>query len=100
METRITIAFCVFIECTSSFRFDVMDFLDDRLRQSNSAVVLATINVFLKYTIEIPDVHQRVYERIKEPLITHMSSPNAGVTKFFVFLDFYFTNISKKKSKL
>lgn len=60
--------------------FDVMDFLDDRLRQSNSAVVLATINVFLKYTIELPDVHQRVYERIKEPLITHMSSPNAGVS--------------------
>ncbi|XP_024520729.1 beta-adaptin-like protein A isoform X1 [Selaginella moellendorffii] len=54
--------------------FDIMNLLEDRLQHSNSAVVLATIKVFLQLTISMADVHQQVYERIKAPLLTLISS--------------------------
>uniref|UniRef100_A0A0D6R438 Beta-adaptin-like protein n=1 Tax=Araucaria cunninghamii TaxID=56994 RepID=A0A0D6R438_ARACU len=54
--------------------FDIMNLLEDRLQHANSAVVLATINVFLHLTISMADVHQQVYERIKAPLLTLVSS--------------------------
>jgi len=59
--------------------FDIMNLLDDRLRQSNSAVVIAAVDVFLKLTRKMPQVQSSVFERIKEPLITHMCSPIPGV---------------------
>ncbi|KAJ7530415.1 hypothetical protein O6H91_14G003300 [Diphasiastrum complanatum] len=54
--------------------FDIMNVLEDRLQHANSAVVLATIKVFLQLTISMADVHQQVYERIKAPLLTLISS--------------------------
>jgi hypothetical protein len=50
--------------------FDVMNALEDRLQHSNSAVVLATVKCFLRATLELPDVHQQVFERMKAPLLT------------------------------
>ncbi|PKA54455.1 Beta-adaptin-like protein A [Apostasia shenzhenica] len=54
--------------------FDIMNLLEDRLQHANSAVVLATIKVFLYLTMSMTDVHQQVYERIKAPLLTLVSS--------------------------
>lgn len=54
--------------------FDIMNLLEDRLQHANSAVVLATIKVFLHLTMSMADVHQQVYERIKAPLLTLVSS--------------------------
>ncbi|CAM6096190.1 unnamed protein product [Calypogeia fissa] len=56
---------------------DMMDVLDDRLQHANSAVVLAAIKVFLHLTMAMPEVHQKVYERIKNPLLTLVSSGSA-----------------------
>jgi vesicle coat complex subunit len=54
--------------------FEIMNVLEDRLRHSNSAVVLAATKVFLHYTRSLPRVHQSVYERLKAPLMTLMST--------------------------
>ncbi|KAG8381866.1 hypothetical protein BUALT_Bualt05G0017400 [Buddleja alternifolia] len=54
--------------------FDMMNLLEDRLQHANGAVVLATIKVFLHMTLSMTDVHQQVYERIKAPLLTLVSS--------------------------
>lgn len=54
--------------------FDIMNLLEDRLQHANSAVVLATIRVFLYLTMSMADVHQQVYERIKAPLLTLVGS--------------------------
>eukprot|EP00494_Astrolonche_serrata_P024140 UN24398 len=77
---------CKVLEVVARYRptnqeklFDIMNLLDDRLRQSNSAVVLATSNVFLKLTSHLPKIHAQVNERVVEPLITLMSSPIPGV---------------------
>ena len=40
--------------------FDIMNLLEDRLQHANSAVVLATIKVFLNLTMSMADVHQQV----------------------------------------
>ena len=45
--------------------FAVMTILDDRLQHSNSAVVLATIKVFLHFTKDLEDVHLSVLKRLK-----------------------------------
>ena len=39
--------------------------LEDRLRHSNSAVVLSATKVFLHYTRHLSRVHMSVYERLK-----------------------------------
>ncbi|CAH8281953.1 unnamed protein product [Eruca vesicaria subsp. sativa] len=54
--------------------FDIMNLLEDRLQHANGAVVLATVKVFLQLTLSMTDVHQQVYERIKSPLLTLVSS--------------------------
>ncbi|KAJ6812580.1 beta-adaptin-like protein A [Iris pallida] len=54
--------------------FDIMNLLEDRLQHANGAVVLATIKVFLHLTMSMTDVHQQVYERIKAPLLTLVST--------------------------
>lgn len=38
----------------------MMNILEDRLQHTNSAVVLATIKVFLHLTISMADIHQQV----------------------------------------
>lgn len=63
-----------YIPSDNSEIFDVMNLLEDRLQHANGAVVLATIKVFLQLTLSMADVHQQVYERIKAPLLTQVSS--------------------------
>mmetsp|Transcript_4549 Transcript_4549/g.8531 ORF Transcript_4549/g.8531 Transcript_4549/m.8531 type:complete len:786 (+) Transcript_4549:231-2588(+) len=58
----------------SSEVYDMMNVLEPCLSHANSAVVLATVRVFLRLTLCMPEVHQQVYERIKAPLLTLISS--------------------------
>ncbi|KAJ4845857.1 hypothetical protein Tsubulata_044569 [Turnera subulata] len=63
-----------YVPADSNEIFDIMNLLEDRLQHANGAVVLATIKVFLNLTLSMTDVHQQVYERIKAPLLTLVSS--------------------------
>ncbi|XP_010519911.1 PREDICTED: beta-adaptin-like protein A [Tarenaya hassleriana] len=63
-----------YVPSDSSEIFDIMNLLEDRLQHANGAVVLATVKVFLQLTLSMTDVHQQVYERIKSPLLTLVSS--------------------------
>ncbi|KAK4422287.1 Beta-adaptin-like protein A [Sesamum alatum] len=72
---------CIVLELVSKYVpsdsdeiFDIMNLLEDRLQHANGAVVLSTIKVFLHMTLSMTDVHQQVYERIKAPLLTLVSS--------------------------
>lgn len=57
--------------------FDIMNALEDRLQHANSAVVLATVKVFLRATLDMADVHQQVFERLKAPLLTLAAAGSA-----------------------
>lgn len=63
-----------YVPSDSNEIFDMMNLLEDRLQHANGAVVLATIKLFLQLTLSMTDVHQQVYERIKAPLLTLVSS--------------------------
>lgn len=54
----------------SNETFDVMNILEERLKHSNAAVVLATTKVFLNLTQDFPTVRQQVYARLRTPLVT------------------------------
>ena len=58
---------CQVLEFASHYRpsgeqevYDFMNVLDDRLSHSNSAVVMATVKLFLHYTLTMPATHQQV----------------------------------------
>ncbi len=58
---------CQVLEFASHYRpsdeqevYDFMNVLDDRLSHSNSAVVMATVKIFLHYTLSMPATHQQV----------------------------------------
>jgi hypothetical protein len=57
---------CQVLEAVSGYQpsgeqevFDVMNALDDRLAHSNSAVVMATVKLFLHLTLTMPATHQQ-----------------------------------------
>ncbi|KAG2490400.1 hypothetical protein HYH03_011200 [Edaphochlamys debaryana] len=57
--------------------YDMLNALEDRMGHVNSAVVMATIKVFLRLTINMTATHQQVLERIREPLKTLISREDA-----------------------
>ncbi|GIL71417.1 hypothetical protein Vretimale_2716 [Volvox reticuliferus] len=57
--------------------YDMLNALEDRMGHVNSAVVMATIKVFLHLTINMTATHQQVLERIREPLKTLISRDDA-----------------------
>lgn len=57
-----------------------MNLLEDRLKHSSAALVLAAIKIFMKYTKDQPKIFEQVIERIKSPLITLMSSSEMAST--------------------
>lgn len=59
--------------------FAFMNLLEDRMSHTNSAIVLATTKLFLHITMEIEQVHQQVYERVKAPLLTLASTASPEV---------------------
>jgi AP-4 complex subunit beta-1 len=50
--------------------YNIMNILEERLKNSSSTVVLACIKIFLVYTKNYPNIVKQVYARIKDPLIT------------------------------
>jgi len=53
---------------------DLLNVLDERLKQSSSSIVLGSIKIFLNFTKDNPTIHKQVYERIQSPLITMVTS--------------------------
>lgn len=54
--------------------FDIMNILDDLLKQSSSAVVLSVTKIFVDLTSNRPDIQQDVLMRLKGPLLTLMAA--------------------------
>ncbi|CAF1697544.1 hypothetical protein YC2023_034659 [Brassica napus] len=71
-----------YLPSDSNDNFDIMNLLEDRPLHANGAVVLATVQVFLQLTLSINRykstslflIMENVYERIKSPLLTLVSS--------------------------
>jgi AP-4 complex subunit beta-1 len=62
--------------------FDIMNLLEERLRGSNSAVIISCSRVFLYLTQNLPAVHRQVFDRLKEPLLTLMSTSGNVETSY------------------
>jgi len=43
----------------------MQNLLDDRLKHHNSGVQLATIKLFICLTINIPEIHEDLYKRVR-----------------------------------
>ncbi|CAG8599858.1 12610_t:CDS:10, partial [Acaulospora morrowiae] len=71
---------CVYKPESEEEIFDIMNLLDDNLRHHNSGVQLATVKLFIQLTLDVPEVHEALYERIKEPLLTLLSSSIPEIT--------------------
>eukprot|EP00922_Rhytidocystis_sp_ex-Travisia-forbesii_P014553 GHVS01021762.1.p1 GENE.GHVS01021762.1~~GHVS01021762.1.p1 ORF type:complete len:735 (+),score=105.88 GHVS01021762.1:297-2501(+) len=54
--------------------FDIMNILEERLKHSSSAVVLGCTKCFVELTLDKPDLHFQVLQRLKAPLLTLMST--------------------------
>jgi AP-4 complex subunit beta-1 len=64
--------------------FDIMNLLEERLKGSNSAVILGCAHIFLHLTQNLPAVHTQVFERLKEPLLTLMATSHHFETTYAV----------------
>lgn len=56
--------------------FAIMNLLDSRCQHPNSALVLATIDLFLTLTSAYPEIHQHVYLRVKAPIMALLLRTN------------------------
>ncbi|CAD2213160.1 Adaptin N terminal region/non-SMC mitotic condensation complex subunit 1/Beta2-adaptin appendage, C-terminal sub-domain, putative [Angomonas deanei] len=54
--------------------FNIMNVLEPYLYGNNSGLILACSNVFLHLTENFPETHRQVYERLRQPLLSLMSS--------------------------
>lgn len=61
-------------EPTEEDMFKILDLLDTKLRQSSSSLVLAAIKLFLKYSKQKPSLFSHILERIRQPLLTLLTS--------------------------
>lgn len=61
------------------FLFDILNTLEEKnfLKHSCTAIVLATCNIFIKYTREL-EIYNDVLRRIKDPLLTLVSSAESN----------------------
>ncbi|CAG8578273.1 1918_t:CDS:10, partial [Dentiscutata heterogama] len=59
--------------------YDIMNLLDDRLKHHNSGVQLATMKLFIYLTINIPEIQEDLYKRVREPLLTLLSLGNPEI---------------------
>ena len=54
--------------------FDILNILEDKLKHSCAAIVLACTKVFINFTKDNDFIYQQVLKRLKDPLITLMTS--------------------------
>ncbi|XP_057304305.1 uncharacterized protein LOC130641504 isoform X2 [Hydractinia symbiolongicarpus] len=55
---------------------EYLNLLDDRLKHANKGVVMATINIFLQFTKKLDFIRNDIYKRIKDPMLSMLSSPS------------------------
>ncbi|KAH3756931.1 AP-4 complex subunit beta-1 [Pelomyxa schiedti] len=72
---------CVILNLTESFEpqnedeiLAILNLLDEKLKHTNSSVVMAVCGVFLRLTQHHPVLHQSVCARIKSPLLLHITT--------------------------
>eukprot|EP01132_Coremiostelium_polycephalum_P009180 gene9180-11254_t len=76
---------------------DILNILDEKFKQSNSALVLGVIKLFLKYTENDSTLYEQVFIRLKEPIITLMENSESNETAFTTLSHIYLL-ISKNPS--
>ncbi|RNC30098.1 beta-adaptin, partial [Trypanosoma cruzi] len=54
--------------------FDIMNLLEERLQSNNSDLILSASNVFFYLTQNYPAVYRQVFDRLKLPLLSLLSS--------------------------
>jgi AP-4 complex subunit beta-1 len=54
--------------------YDILNILEDRLKHSSSSIVLGCIKIFLNFTKDNNKIYNQVLQRLKDPLITLISS--------------------------
>jgi AP-4 complex subunit beta-1 len=64
--------------------FDIMNLLEERLMANNAAVILSCTRVFLHLTQSLPTVHAQVFTRLRDPLMTLMSTSLNPETAYVV----------------
>lgn len=62
--------------------YDIMNALDDRLATPNSAVVLATVRVFLNMTLSMPYDHQQASPLLPPELLCSRHEPPPSACRF------------------
>ncbi|CAH1762827.1 9005_t:CDS:2 [Entrophospora sp. SA101] len=50
--------------------FNILNLLDDKLKHNNCGLRLATMNLFLNLTKDLNDIHEDVYKRLKDQLVS------------------------------
>jgi len=66
--------------------FGIMNLLEERLKHSCSAIVLAVIKVFMNFTKNKPNIYDQVINRIKVPLITLASISEGNFEVMYTIL--------------
>jgi AP-4 complex subunit beta-1 len=82
---------CLILKVVAEFKaesaeeaFEIMNFLDERLRHCNAAIVVATVKVFFNLSADNPAIQKQVIERTKAPLVSLMTAASSEVA--FVLL--------------
>lgn len=60
--------------------FNIMNLLEPVFKQNNTAVVLATVSCYLKFTKDLPEITEQIYYRMKQPMLTLMANPSFEVS--------------------
>ncbi|CAD8087395.1 unnamed protein product [Paramecium primaurelia] len=66
--------------------FNIMNLLEERLKHSCSAIVLAVIKVFMNFTKNKPQVYEQVITRVKAPLVTLASISEGNLEIMYTIL--------------
>ncbi|RNF26889.1 putative beta-adaptin [Trypanosoma conorhini] len=64
--------------------FDIMNLLEERLQSHNSDLILSVCKVFFHLTQNYPAVHRQVFERLKLPLLSLISSGSNSEVSYVV----------------
>ena len=79
-----------------------MNLLDDNIKHSSPTIVVSCAKIFLNYTADLDKIHEQVYLRIKDPLITLLTSceTSGNYEQMYVILAHIKALIQKSDSKV
>jgi AP-4 complex subunit beta-1 len=75
-----------FNEPTEQDIFDLLNLLDEKLKNANTAIVLAVVKLFLKLTESMPHIYSQVFGRVKPSLITLMEGSDSHEISYSVLV--------------